>query len=573
MVLFIYIYSTQCLTTALVQAETLLPYGRECGMNKADIAELLARHDHMWEQKRPDMARYRAAYETKFWRDQYSVLQPQDDPGQIAIQVPIGYEFVEGLIASLFAKNPAVVLKEGIRNLGDAAKATALANEFLRTARQTLETCSRMALIYPHSWVKLIPIERKSGMEIVPVSVPPWEVMVDDDAPRPELQKYMAHMYYMTVAEAQEKFGDRDYSGSYKETYFRDYERLDEDEQPNPVFEYIRVVEFYDLMNDRLVMFSPTMQEGDAVLAEESPIPFRDWQDNPVVPLAPFYFQRLPDFPMMGYSAISRIYDQIFEMNIVRSFQAGAVRKASRQYLVKKGVLDEEAMAQVTSGIDGLFIEVEDEDLEGVIRPVPHNQVPTEVELYARTVMEDRERGTVSASFVRGEATKATATEIAALAAYTSSELGRMARERDGAIEQLVKIFLPMRSLYMTDKKPVIIKIDGGPMVIQPNDLIGDFQVFASDSAATPMSEQLAKQQLLTNAPLLAQMGVPQYELLKEVVRVLNLPESFLPDPQQQMQEQQMAAQQGVLPTEKSLEQAIANPSAKNISGFLPGEQ
>ena len=216
---------------------------------------------------------------------------------------------------------------------------------------------------------------------------------------------------------------------------------------------------------------------------------------------------------------------------------------------------------------------MEDEDLEGVIRPVPHNQVPTEVELYARTIMEDRERGTVAASFVRGEATKATATEIAALAAYTSSELGRMARERDGAIEQLVKIFLPMRSLYLTDKKPIIIKVDGGPMVIQPGDLIGDFQVFASDSAATPMSEQLAKQQLLTNAPLLAQMGVPQYELLKEIVRVLNLPESFLPDPQQMVQEQQMAAQQGVLPTQKSMEQAITNPSAANISGFLPGEQ
>ena len=87
------------------------------------------------------------------------------------------------------------------------------------------------------------------------------------------------------------------------------------------------------------------------------------------------------------------------------------------------------------------------------------------------------------------------------------------------------------------------------------------------------MSEQLAKQQLLTNAPLLAQMGVPQYELLKEIVRVLNLPESFLPDPQQMVQEQQMAAQQGVLPTQKSMEQAITNPSAANISGFLPGEQ
>lgn len=550
-------------------------------MEREQIHQLLDRHDHFWERKRTEMARYRAAYETKFWRDQYSVLTPNDDPGQIAIQVPLAYEFVEGLIASLFAKNPAVTLKPGIEAQGDAPKAQAMANTFLRTARQTLESCSRMALIYPHSYMKLIPREVNGEMQIVPVAVAPWEIIVDDDAPRYDLQKYMAHIYFMTTEEAAQKFGDRDYEGSFKNTYFKDYERLDEEEEPNPVFSYIKVVEFYDMVEDKLTFFSPTVTEGSAVLMEQSPIPFRDYKNRPVTPLCPFYFQRLPDFPMLGYSALARIYDQIYEMNIVRSFQAGAVRKASRQYLVKKGILDEEAMAQVTSGIDGLFIEVEDEDLEGVIRPVPHNQVPTEVEMYARTVLEDRERGTVAASFTRGEATKATATEIAALAAYTSSELGRMARERDGAIEHLVSTYLCMKSLYLNDRG-IVIRYENELMRVMPKDLMGDFEFYASDSAATPMSEQMAKQQLLQNIPTLVQLGVPPVEMLREVVRMLNLPESFIEGAIQQ-QEQMMAAQQqaqqaqaaqmGAMPSEPTMTEAIQNPSPATLSGFLPGEQ
>ena len=152
----------------------------------------------------------------------------------------------------------------------------------------------------------------------------------------------------------------------------------------------------------------------------------------------PFYYNNIPDRPLDGYSSLKRIYDQLFEMNIIRSFQANAVRKASRQWLVKKGELSSEEMAKVTSGVDGLFIEVDSEEpLDSIIRPVPQQQTPIEVAKYYQDVAMDKDKGSVIAPFTRGEVTKATATEIAALAAYTSSEIGRMARERDACIEHL----------------------------------------------------------------------------------------------------------------------------------------
>ena len=524
------------------------------------LQTILKNHQEYWEHRRPDMRKYRAAYENKFWDNDYYLRQ--EDEAQINIQVPLAHEFIESYIAALFSKNPAVVLKPGLQGQGNIEKATAVANDFLLRARDAIERCSRLALIYPHAYLKMIPIEDKAlYRRVVPIAVEPWNIIVDRDAHSQETQRYIGHFYYMPVHEARQKFNKK-LEGSNKEDYFENTMREDQ----HSVYEYIQVLEFYDLENDSMCFYSPHYKGGEKLLEKVSPIPFRDLEDRPTTPLVPFYFSRLPDYPLIGYGVMERIYDQCFEINIIRSFQAGAVRKASRQYIVKKGAIDEESMARIASGVDGLFVEVETDDMDAIIRPVPHQQLPTEVQMYANQVMADREHGGVTASFTRGEATKATATEIAALAAYTSSELGRMARSRDAAIEGMITRFLPMMSLFLDQSKPEAILVDGVPQVIKPSDLMGDFLVYASDMATTPMSEQMAKTQLLENVPTLIQLGVPPKEVLQEVVRMLNLPESFLsgaptPTPEGSIQGFEQPA---------SYAESLANPSPQNIASMLP---
>ena len=70
-------------------------------------------------------------------------------------------------------------------------------------------------------------------------------------------------------------------------------------------------------------------------------------------------------------------------------------------------------MAQVASGIDGLFIEVDDENINNVVVPVPQNETPPELEYYYRQVQQDKDKGNILAPFTRGEATRSSATEIA----------------------------------------------------------------------------------------------------------------------------------------------------------------
>ena len=227
-------------------------------------------------------------------------------------------------------------------------------------------------------------------------------------------------------------------------------------------------------------------------------------------------------------------------------------------------------MAQITSGIDGLFVEIDEEDLDGAIRPVPHTPLSPEVGLYAQMVTQDKDDADMQAPFTRGQAEGVTATEIAALASYSSTQLGSMARKRDEAIEALVKSYLCILGLFLEEERPASIMIDGLPTIVTPTDVIADFDVFAADQAATPMSEQLAKQQLLQNIPVLTSLGVPPQELLKEVVRILGLPESFMVEPS--IGPESPGGRAGAIESEPSLEQMIANPSVANIQSALPGE-
>jgi hypothetical protein len=540
-------------------------------MKPKDLQIIVDDHERFWENQRQNLVRYKSVYEMDFWEGE------KNDSTQIRVQTNDGYGYIEGYQASLFAKNPSVVIKPGVRGMGHPKKAQGIANSFLQKSRTEIENASRMALIYPNAFVKMVPEDRDDVYErVTPVAVPPWEIIVDRDATRWDQQRYVGSMYWLPVSKAKERFG-RSFSkeGVPQKGYFDEETPVDDPdnklESESDLFKYIRVVEMYDLLEEKTYWWTP--QSQDKWLDSEDLIPFKSATGRPVIPIVPFYYNRLSDKPLVGYSSIKRIYDQLYEMNVIRSFQANAVRKASRQWLVKKGALSAEEMSQVTSGVDGLFIEVDvEESLDTIIRPVPHENTPIEVSRYYQDVSQDKDKGSVIAPFTRGEVTKATATEIAALAAYTSSEIGRMARERDASIEQMASIYLSILGLYLGDtKEPTMVMMDGKPEVVAEEHVKGDFRIHASDQAATPISEAVHQQRLLQNIPVLQQLGVPQRALLEEVVRMLNLPETFLveqPPPQQPM-----GGLPGVAKPERELSAAelIRNPSAANMSSVLPG--
>mgnify|MGYP003132639275 CR=1 FL=1 len=539
-----------------------------------DVREILNKHDSFWEKKQQELFQFKMCYETNFWD------KDQLEPMQMTVQTSDGYAYIESYIASLFSRNPGIIVKSGLRGAGSAEKAQALANDFLISHRGTIEDASRLALIYPMSFIKLIPVDNPDIYKRVDMmACSPWDVILDRDVSRIQDMRFIAHRYYLPQNEVIAKYGNKQsYSFTTKKDYFDDYMGgISEDETyggSESMFSFLEIVEFYDLVADRLYIYSPGFARGERFLMDEE-IPFRDNDGMPVYPIIPFYFNRKPDVPLEGYSAMKRVYDQLFEINTIRTFQANAVRKASRQYIVKRGLLDEESMAQVTSGIDGLFVEVDADDINNVIRNVPQIQTPPEIQFYYDQVQKDKDKGSILAPFTRGESTRSSATEIAALAAYTSSEVGRLARERDATIEQVAKVYIDIMCMYlMEDDTRDVIVINNRDEVVKAGDLKGNWVIFAQDQASTPISESVRKREFLQSIPLLQSLGVPADTLLSEVVRSLGLPESFIEEARKEQQAQVSAAKgrsagEAIQPDAVELQQASQPTGPNNLQAIL----
>jgi len=239
---------------------------------------------------------------------------------------------------------------------------------------------------------------------------------------------------------------------------------------------------------------------------------------------------------MEGYSAMARVYDQCFEKNVLRTFWANAVRRDSRQFIYKEGVFDEEALAKITSGVDGAMIPTDSDTLSGLIAEVPVTPISSNHAVYLNYIESDIQKGSLTAGFTRGEASKATATEVTALMQYTASELGKMARDRDATIEQVVSLYLRMLLPLIEDGDTIVVATPEGAKAATVSKLDADWTIYATDGGGTPMTDMVRKQQLIQLIPLLPGLGVPPEAIRAEVVRLFDLPEEFdkeAPAPQQ----------------------------------------
>jgi len=519
-----------------------------------------------WEGKRDQLRELRRLYMTRFW-------EPESFPsmdGVLRTEVPKAYAVVESYLGSLYSKNPSVFVQEDVRGRGNPDVAEATANQYLLSVRTQIEDATRLALIYPCAFLKLAPVESVDPLKRVSCSaLPPWEVLVDATAGSWEQQRYVGHAYLMTLEEASvryskpvERFRPRRYSKWIEDATVGGKPTALGLSDPNvaPDFErWIQVVEVYDLVSDKLLVWSEDFEEGQEFLFEgvtvqvgaltdeagsdsEAPeselvhettgIPYKSASGRPVVPIMPIYFSRDPDTPLRGYSLLSRSLDQFRELNVMRTYQAQGVRRMARQWMVRSGFLSEDGAAKIAQGLDGEFIEVDlppGTPIDGNMMPVPQAPIPADISIYASTVEADINAAGLLAPFTRGEVTRSTATEQQLLAAYTSSEIGRMARTRDGMIQSIAKTYNIMLSVVLGDEAEALsLPNPVGPTILSADDLTGDFTYWAVDAGTTPMSE-LAKQNSLERlAPLLVQLGTPPAEVLAEIVRAYQLPESFL---------------------------------------------
>tara|TARA_R100000655_G_scaffold15059_2_gene33546 strand:+ start:558 stop:2291 length:1734 start_codon:yes stop_codon:yes gene_type:complete len=530
-------------------------------LKPTEFAAIFDRHKSYWDDRRAEMRRLRHAYLMRFWK------RAGNYDEELLVETSRAYELVESYVASLFVRDPAVVVKPDIHGHGKPKVSEAVANRWLRRWRDSIEDGLRLSLIYPFAALKLSISRRTNVLDRVEVAaVAPWDIIVDDTVSTWHAQRWCAHRYLIPLDEAKERYGNKKYSERLYERYI---EHIDGEtaelptEGGNSGFgtqaedRFVMIVEVFDLVNNKMYVWSPDWKRDkwlydgvdldvgvdDEKIERFNEIPYKTTSGEFRMPIVPLYLSREPDCPMRGYSSLRRVYDQLREVNNIRTFQAQGTRRAARMLVTNRGVLDEEARSKYAQGQDGEVIEVDlsaGQTIADIMQPIPHNPVPAELQRYAQVVDDDFSRGSVMAPFTRGQATQATATEIQALAAYTASEVGRMSRSRDEAITGLAACYLTMIGTLIGDDVDVV-RLNDEVTALQGEDTLGDFDLYAEDSGNTPMSEAARKQEIERLTPVLQALGVPNEALLNMLVRTFELPPQLVREAAAAQEAQQAA--------------------------------
>ncbi len=485
------------------------------------IRSALEAHNAWWDKQRTVLRLHRNLYASKFHEG--------SNAAGVKVETGDGPTHVESYLGALFSRAPAVEVGEDPLRADVLPEIPArIANTWLPLQRKVMEQAVRIAIIYPQGFIRVGPKHTTLALDPVDAveaqAVSPWDVMLDTSAIDWDHMRWAGHRYTVSVAAARKRFPGARFKGGETKDFFTATARKKRGENVPDEMQQVTIIEFYDLVRHEVLFWSADVDGGERILAH-GPMPLhRPGTQIPMLPIVPLYMQYIPDAPLFGISVLSRNYDQFREKNLLRTNAANNIRRDNRQYEVKKGVYDEDALARLQAGVDGNIIETEGTPGQN-IKSIDVGPMSSNFDQYARDIENDIAKGAVLAPFTRGEASKATATEIGVLAEYSASAIGRMARERDFAIEEMAALFL---AHLVPSSAPVALLRLGAPgpdglapvVTVSGAMLDRKWRISALDQAGTPMSRALAQQRFTGLIPLLTPLGVPPRAILNEMLRL-----------------------------------------------------
>lgn len=509
-----------------------------------------------WVDVRSELERYNDTYLMQYWM---AAEEEPDEEDPIRIELADAFVAIESYQSSLFHARTAVEVYAAVTTTGIPKMAQAVANTFLadNDVRTERNDGSRVSLILGEA---AYVIQAYEGDRVVPPlsrfslkSLPPWDVLLDRDAKREKDQRFIGYIEWLPATSFLKRF-----KGSPRNTKFFPVHRVDFWTMETPDEEdghldlvtlfgapdsqqggydpdgdmplealWMRVVHFYNLLDNTYGTFSPDWDQGQVWLNKPEPIADFDHKGSPVLPLVRELYKRVPGSKLDGIPTMRRIYDVVSEKIQLRNHWANAIRRTPRILLVNKHLWNGEARDKLEDNKDGAVIPVD--DIEVAAKWLQAGNLSADYQIYDNAISVDLEKSHQTAGFTRGQTAGArtTATEIQELAQYTDNEMGQMARERDACTENIAAVYLRLVAAELQDE-PEAIEVDDELVVVKAEDVDGPFDIVAEDRASTPVSESNQRQQFLVLLPMLQQMGVPPAALLKVMTKLYQLPVEIL---------------------------------------------
>lgn len=551
-------------------------------MNEKEIEYVVSYHRNYWSRERERMTAYSRAYMGSMFE---SSITSMIDNGT-TVNTSDGYAYVEGFVASLFSKSPALTVGPDAKGTGNPDVVQAAVNQFLYDKMIVCERGLRYSLIYPYSFFKLAIKENDSLLDSVEMrTVHPWDVIVDHDAEEWHESRFVGHRYFLPYNQAKKKFPNIKFDPVVKEEYLNtriqpggnndlDTQSSDAAYDGSYLLSYVEIFEMYDFESDELIFYSPSAQRANKIIFKSKTIPFRKADGSPISPLVPVYLSYSPDSPLRGYSSLGRVYDQLWEINSMRTVWANGIRRDARIYVTRKGAIDQEGAAILAENRDMSIVELDvppDVDARNALVPLAQARFSPDYQIYKAEIRSDLERGTVMAPFTRGQATGASATEIAALTQYSASEIGRMARFFHRSIEMIGEVYQSLiYHLIMTsedeDMKEVVL-INREPVVLTREHFEGKFKFAYADQASTPIASAVKRSAVMQLIGVLPQLGVPPEALRDYIINVFDLPDQFAEEPAPPQAPEGLTSSGEEEPTEQESLPVGGGPVAGQIRG------
>lgn len=382
--------------------------------------------------------------------------------------------------------------------------------------------------------------------------VSPFDVYVDPDATSIEDAKWIAQRVRRPLMDVR---SDQRYNRQARmDAAATQYNKWSSNEErPRASQEdkdaYVDVWEFYDIKRGTMSVFA---NGCDGFLVNPSPMPYAFGH--------PFVMLRNYDVPEHFYpmGELEAIEPLQYELNATRTQMMNHRKRFSRKWLYKETAFDGPGRDALESDEDNVMVPViSDEPLQAVVQAMPAIVNPPDMYNITNQIMQDMDRISGVAEFMRGGASEInrTATEAAmmqdAMNARTSDKLAEVER----AIASAAKRLIGLAQQFLTGEH--VARVVGSmAMPIWVNFdrdyILGEFDFEVEAGSTQPVNEsfrrQMALQMVDAMAPFVGAGVVDMAALARHVLQFgfgVKTPEAFLAQPQQAQPGMEGAPPQG----------------------------
>lgn len=493
-----------------------------------EVNDALRSHLDEMAASRAEWRRFRAAYATRFWADGIGArfFADRDDVDEalpIKVEVNQVYSFVSSHVANLQYRDPGVTARlptamgskpgrrRDLSRLPDAM--SSLGNEFLRRAevRQDIKQAYHLALMYDASALKLTMRDAEDPIDRFAVqAIPRWEAVWDPltvDAQRPA---YIGHLRYERIDLARQLLGvPLDAEAVALDDYL-----IEDNGRRKGYRGYVRILEFYDLvgMEQRYYLVDGTTTSATArQVGETAPLPFVARRGMTGCPITPVVLSPTPEYPLMGISAVRRVYQINAEQNLILTILANAMRHDANTvwlYAKDRG-LSEEALLKMRHALPGEQIGIdagEVGDLSRIITQLPTAQLPPSLTAFVGLLVEARRDVQASSDMQQGrQGSYLSATEATQIAAYGELNNAILQTEMQAAVAKTLRLF----AAGLAEERATVSALVGDDwMQLTPDDLELPWDLRVSDANGTPIREAQRKAEFAALRPALLETAM-----------------------------------------------------------------